>query len=205
MAITSITITQDNKVGNSNLMPVHSPLVFLADVAYDSVAPTVIYIDVIADGDVIDTFKAIPFADPLGTIRTFAFVANDVIKGLMNGFDDFSQLNETIVFVEDITKEVTIKFRDPDDELTSDSVDVVLIHGAEQFGEYPNLVDVYNNEDQIYLGGNGSVVYVYFYNEDEANVLTIDSPTVNTEFAQDYDDEIFTDYDDTPFEIDIAI
>ena len=159
------------------------------------------YVDILVDGEVIDTFKAIPFSDPLGTIRRFAFIGNDILNGLMNGFDDFQQLNETIVFVEDITKEITIKFRDKDNLLVQDSTDIVLAHGASQFGDYPNLVDIYNNEDAVYYGGNGQFVYVYFYNNDANNSITIDSPLFNEDFAQDYDDSIFQDYNDENFTI----
>ena len=205
MAITSINISQDNKVGDSNLCPIHSPLVFLADATYDSQEPSELYVDIISDGDVLETYKCIPFADLLANLRQFAFVANDVIKGLMSKFDDTAQLNDTLQYVEGITKLVTFKFYDPENETVFDEVVIDLVHGAAQFGENPNFVDIYNNEDQIYYSPDGQIVYVYFYNEDVSNVLTIDSPSANLEPAQDYDDEIFTDFDDTIFEIDIAL
>ncbi len=205
MAIDSITITQDNIVNGSNLVPVHSTLVFLAEVSYTGATPDLVYVDVIVDGEVEETFKAIPYSDPLGTIRTFAFVANDVVKSLIGVLDDFGQLLENLTFVEEITKLVTIKFYDPETPATSDSVEVDLIHGAGQFGENPNFEEIYNNDPSTYYGGDGQFMYVYFYNDDVANILTIDNPSANLVFAQDYDDDIFTDYDDTQFQIDIAI
>lgn len=203
--ITDITISQDNIYNGSNLVPVHSPLVFLADVTYTSQAPDIIYVDILVDGEVVDTFKPIPFADPLGTVRTFAFVASEVLKGIMAGFDDFAQLIDTFNYVDGITKLVTIKFYDPDAPATSDSVEVDLIHGAAQFGENPNLDGVYNNEDQVYVGPEGSFVYIYFYNDDVANVLTIGSPVTLFEIATDFDDVEFTDFDDVEFEIEIDV
>ena len=123
----------------------------------------------------------------------------------MNPFDDTLQLNETIQHVENITKLVTLKFYDPDNETIFDEVIIDLVHGAAQFGDNPNFVDIYNNKDQIYYGAEGGIVYIYFYNEDINNIITIDNPSANLEFAQDYDDEIFEDYDGTQFQIDIAL
>lgn len=207
MAITAINISQDNIVNGSFLCPVHSPLIFLADVTYTDQEPSILYVDVIdtSNDEVIETYKCIPFSDPLANLRQFAFVANDVIKGLMGLFDDFAQLNNSFQYADGATKLVKFKFYHSDDELIFDEVTIDLVHGAAQFGENPNFVDVFNNEDQIYYAPEGQFVYIYFYNDDVANALTIDSPIANLEFAQDYDDEIFTDYDDTPFEIDIAL
>lgn len=208
MAITNINISQDNKIGESNLCPVHSPLVFLVDVTYTDETPSLLYVDVIDENsDVLETFKCIPYDDPLSNVRKFAFVANDVIKGIMNGFDDELQLNNTLQYVDDITKLLTLKFYDPDDPDDSDTFDSVTIdfvHGASQFSENPNFESIYNNEDSIYYGPDGHIVYVYFYNEDVNNILTINNPSASLENAQDYDDEVFVDYDDTIFQIDIA-
>ena len=205
MAISSISIAQDNKVNGSDLLPVHSTLVFLADATFTGAYPLKLLVDVIFEGDVIDTFKAIPYRDLLANIRQFAFVANDVIKGLMGPFDDELQLNESLVYVNDITKTCTLKFYDPDNDLIFSETTVTFMHGAAQFGENPNLDTIFNNADGCYYGPEGGFVYVYFYNDDVNNVLTIDSPNVTLEFAQDFDDEIFTDYDDTPFEIDVPL
>lgn len=205
MAITDITISQDNIVNGSNLMPVHSTLVFLVDVTYTGVDPTNILVDIIHDSEVLETYKCIPFKDPLSNIRTFAFVANDVMKGLMGEFDDFAQLDETLEYVEGRTKLFTLKFYDPDDELVNDSVIIDLVHGAAQFGDDPNFDEIYNGADQIVYAPDGKWCYIYFYNEDINNVLTVGNPTATLELASDYDDVIFSDYDDEEFQIDVAI
>lgn len=204
MAIVSISISQSNVVEGSNLLPIHSPLVFLADVSYTGINPYVLYVDVIYNGEVLDTFKAIPYNDPFNGVRTFAFVANSVIKGLMGSFDDFLQLNNTLSYVENITKLVTIQFRDPANELTTAFIEVDLIHGAAQFGDYPNFADVYNNENKIYYGAKGSFVYAYFYNNDTDNIITVNSGTTTLEDAQDFNDDIFTDFNDVNFQIDVT-
>lgn len=205
MAINSITISQDNKVGASNLMPIHSTLVFLVDVEFTGSYPLKLFVDFIVDGNILDTFKAIPYKDILANTRQFAFVANDVVKGLMNDFSDTYQLNETIVHIQDITKTATLKFRDPDNELTFATIDVTFIHGAAQFGDNPNLDAIYNNDDSIYYGPDGGFVYMYFYNDDVNNILTIDSPTVRVVYAEDYDGAVFEDFNGNLFEIDVPI
>jgi hypothetical protein len=205
MAINSITISQDNKVNGSDLLPVHSTLVFLADVNYTGEYPLSILVDIIEDGDILETFRASVNTDLLANLRQFYFVANDVIKGLMGSFDDFAQLNDTLAYVNDITKTVTLKFRDPDNELTFDETTVTFVHGAAQFGENPNLDTIYNNEPSLYYGVEGGFVYVYFYNENESNALTIDSPISSLELAQDFDDAVFTDGNLVDFEIYTAV
>lgn len=205
MAIDSVTITQDNIVNGSNLLPVHSPLTFIADVAYTGDVPDILYVDVIKDEEVIETFRAIPYKDPLSTVRQFVFVANDVMKGLMGVFDDELQLTETLIYVNNITRGFTLKFYDPDNIETSDSVTVDFIHAATQFGEYPNLTDVFNNEFNTYLCPENSFCYVYFYNDDESNEITIGDASLQNSFALDYEDSVFTDFDDEPFTIDVPI
>lgn len=205
MPITDVTISQDNIINGSNLMPVHSPLSFLVDVTYTGLDPTILKVDLIHDSVVLETYNCIPWNDPLANVRTFLFKADDVMKGLMASFDDFAQLNETLEYVEGITKLFTLKFYDPDNDLINDSVVVDLVHGAAQFGDNPNFDKIFNNDDQIVYGPDGKWCYIYFYNDDINNVLTIGQPVARLDFAQDYDDEIFTDYNDTNFEIDIAV
>lgn len=206
MAITGITISQDNKVGNSDLLPVHSPLVFIADVSYSGATPSVIYVDVEVCGVVIETFKAIPYKDPLETLRQFCFVANDIIKGLMDSFDDTFQAMETLVHLPEITKTAKIIFYEPEKkDVMFDSVDVTFAHGAVQIGNNPNLTNIFNNSTNTYLGGFGNIVYVYFYNDDPANELTIGEPRIKEDYAQDFDDAIFDDYNDEHFTIDVSI
>jgi hypothetical protein len=205
MAITGVTINQNNFVGSSDLLPVHSTLVFLVDVNYSGAVPDVLLVDISDDSGVLATYRAIPYKDPLSTQRQFAFVANDVIKGLMGEFDDELQLNETLVYVEDITKTLDLKFYDPDNETTNDQVTATFIHGAAQFGENPNFDAIYNNETDTYLVPSGSFAYVYSYNESEGNTLTIGDANLQEVVAEDFNDDDFTDFNDEVFTIDVPL
>lgn len=203
MAITNINIAQDNVVNGSNLEPVHSTLTFIADVTYTGGTPEVIHVEIRDDTDtLLETYKAIPYKDPLPTIRQFVFVADGPVKSIMESFDDFFQLNESLIFVEDITKILKIRFVDPDTPATFDEVTIDFVHGAAQFGESPNLDTQFNNANDIYFAAENGIVYVYFYNDDPANDVAVDGPVLSEGNAQDYDDAIFTDYDDAIFTID---
>ena len=61
MSITTISISQDNKVDESNLMAVQSPLIFLIDVTYSGDPPDILYCDLQDEDSVLlNTFKCIP-------------------------------------------------------------------------------------------------------------------------------------------------
>lgn len=201
MAITNVTISQDNKVGDSNLIPIHSPVIFIADVTYTGLVPTVLLVEIYDTTGLLDTYRAIPYRDPLATVRQFVFTANTAIKGLMKNFDDFNQLNETLLPVPNITKEFTLKFVDPDNDLTFDEVLIDFLHGYNQFGENPNKDAQFNNDSDDYFAGLGQFVYVYFYNDDANNDVAIDGPILTEDDAADFDDTIFTDFDDEIFTI----
>ena len=206
MAITGVSISQNNIVSGSNLIPIHSPVIFIADVTYSGLLPNILNVQILDDTDtLLETYKAIPYRDPLATVRQFMFVAGEPIRSLMNGLEDFFQLDDTLEYVDDITKVIKLKFVDPDNELTFDEVTLDFAHATEQFGNNPNLVDQFNNEDDNYFAPDGGFVYVYFYNDDITNDVAIDGPLITEGNALDYDDSIFTDYDDSIFTIDTLI
>lgn len=201
--ITSVTISQDNIINGSNLLPIHSPLSFLIDAEYTGEYPTSLLVDILFNGDVIKTLRAIPFKDILGNTRQFVFVAND-LKAIMEPFNDILQDNESLASIGNITKEITVRAYSPDDDLIFDEVAVVLIHGAAQFGENPNFDQIFNGQSSTYYGADGEIVYIYVYNESEDNEITVDDPNPDFVIVSDYDDEDFADYDDELFEIQIA-
>lgn len=205
MAIISVDISQDNKVGSSNLVPIHSPVIFIADVTYSGVTPDVLNVEISDETGLLDTYRAIPYNDTLATVRQFVFISNTAIKGLMDNFEDFHQLNETFLPVPDITKEFTLKFVDPDNALIFDEVLINFLHGFNQFGDNPNKDAQYNNDEDIYFAGQDRFVYVYFYNDNASNNVVIDGPILVEGNALDFDDADFTDFDDSIFTIETLI
>jgi len=173
MAITDISI-QDYKVGDSDLLAVHSPLTFLIDVTYSGVIPDILYCDVYDEDSVLlVTLKCIPYQDLTPTERRFIFIADSIIRGYMNEFDDFVQTENSFVHVPDITKIFELKFRDPDAGVSDEPAIFTAIQSAREFGENPNLTEIFNNEPQDYIAAKDEPAYVYFYNDNTTNILTI--------------------------------
>ena len=202
MAVTSIGIAQGNTEIGCSLLAVSNPLVFLVDVHYSGTAPDVLAVDVLdSDTNVLGTFHAIPYSDnTISSVRQFAFIANDILKAYMDGMDDFESYPLSLEFVENITKEFTIRFYDipiGDAEPIETTIDVVACHAARQFGEKPCMESICRNDDETYYAGVGMPVYVYFYNGDEGNSLTIDSGTVSDLALLDYDDIALLDSDNS--------
>ncbi len=120
----------------------------------------------------------------------------------MSEFEDFVQLSDTLESVANITKQFNFRFVDVDNSTIFAETGLLdIVHGASQFGEYPNLDKQFNNEADTYYCKINSIVYVYFYNDDTSNDLTINGGFITESFAQDYNDDIFTDFDDENFTI----
>ena len=203
MPINTLTISQDNKAGGSNLMSIHNPLAFVCDAFYSGQAPSFIFVDVLIDGVSVALFRAIPYKDLTGTLRQFIFQAADLIRGVMFSgvpFDDIPQAAGTFEFVENLTKEITIKFSDPDGVASDVTTDVVVCSAASQWGDASgaNLTDLFNNTTKIYYVAKGGRGYVYFYNDDESNIISINAP-LETNYAIDSNNDIFTDSNNDRF------
>ena len=202
MSITGISINQDNFTNGSNLVTVHNPLSFIIDCTYTGTAPDYCLVNV-KDKDAVQLgqFRCVFESDPIPTVRRFIFYADEIFRGFMGGFDDFAQGGFSLEYCEDITKQFTLDFL-----LTSLavglSIDVDAIHASQQFGRYPNLDNIYNNEPKTYEAYEDKPVYVYFYNGDETNIITITEYQVDTS-ATDSDDVDFTDSDGVVFNITI--
>lgn len=180
MAITTITIIQDNIIGASNLLGVHCQIAFVAEAAWSGTAPEYLSVK-ISDkaGTLLDTYKSIPYADVGINTRRFLFIGDNLLKWFLPPFDDYLQPAETLIKLPYLEKELIIRFEDPDSGGTRfDEVLLTFAHAARQFGESVNMESLYNNETLTYYAPNDSFVYVYFYNESEANILSINPAIV---------------------------
>ncbi len=173
MPVTSLNITQDNIIEGSKVMPVHSPLVFICNAIYTDDPPSNILVDIIKEGTTLATYNAIYLDDIAIGERRFVFKANRVVTGEMLPFDDTFQVLNSVVNLDNIIEPFQITFRDLEGVATEVTVDCDFIHGASQFGQEPNFVDISNNEDEVIYCPSGQLAYVYFYNDDENNVITV--------------------------------
>lgn len=206
MAITSITIIQDNKIGDSDLLAVHSPLSFIVEVKYTTTTPEELGCDVLISGILQDSYRMIPLRDLSPTTRQFIFMADQILRSKMQGFDDFTQLNETLLPVSDITQEFELLFYDIDVPATNETLTFTACHAARQFDDVngANMLDIYNNESDTYVGYEGQPVYVYFYNDNPSANLSIGiDVSLVQENAVDFDDQEFTDFNDEVFTISV--
>lgn len=195
MAITDVTITQKNITDNVDLLSIHNPLVFIVDATYTGDIPEELNVKIYDEDDVLlNEFGCIPYSDTTG-VRQFAFVATDILKGYMGTFDDFKSAEKVLEYVDGITKIFKLVFYDPTD-LEEDEVTFVAMHAARQFGDTPYLSSIYNNDDETYYAAVGMPVYCYVYNNDEDNVLTVNSGEIITNVLLDYDDVALVDSDD---------
>ena len=181
MAITLIEISQDNKYNGSDLLPVHSQLVFLVNATWTTAAPDNLYVGIYDESDtLLDTYKCIPYSDILTNVRQFAFIASESVRSMMESFDDTLQAVDTLVHIPEMTKVLRFRFYDPDTPATYDEDTFTFVHGSSQFGERPNFHTVFNNDNDDYYGQEGHLVYVYFYNSDALNTLyVLGTPVVN--------------------------
>ena|SRR3990172_6607950 len=202
MSISAITIEQDNVIGGANLLAAQSPLSFIANVNYDGLTPDRVNVELRnINGDVLDTYAAIPYRDTLDTQRQFIFLADQPVRALLGTFDEFVQGLNTLQYVNGLTKQMYIRFVDLGNASVYGEVLIDFAHVAKQFGESPCLEALFNNETDVYFTEKNGFVYLYFYNDNEANEVGVDIPPVADNLALDFDDTIFADFDDTEFSI----
>lgn len=179
MAVTAVTVYQDNIIGSNNLVAVHSPLVFLIDVTYTGAVP-VLMCDITIDGvtPVSDdaTMKCVFHSDISPTVRRFMFRADSMLRAFMEDFEDFIQTSETVVEVLKVKQEFVLVFYDSGD-LFSDTVNIIAFHAKRQFGQTPAISEIYANEDILYIAGSDKPVYIYFFNDSDGAIRTITDGT----------------------------
>lgn len=207
MPINSLTIVQDNKVGASNLVSIHNPLSFVCEAFYSGQTPYWIYADILIEGEVVGTYKATAYKDVTGTLRQYILICDDLIRGLMfkdlmtvEPLKDFNQSAETLDYVENLTREVQVQFRDPNESCPPAVALIDACNSVSQYGNAngANMVEQYANQTDTYYCARGGVCYVYFYNDDVNNVLSING-LVETFYAIDANNDIFTDSNNDRF------
>ena len=186
-----IDIIQNNVTELTNLLSVHNPISFLANVIYVGQAPehvTVFLSD--ENNNELGTFSAIPYKDIDANTRQFIFIADKIIRSYLDEFYDYRSELNVIEFVPNITKFMNIWFID-DHTGTYDYCKFVACHASRQFGENQNMIGIeLNQEKTTYIAAVGEVVYVYYYSAREGDIISVDT---NYEYLLDFDGTPFTD------------
>lgn len=200
--ILNLTISQSNITAECNLLAVHNPIVFLVDAEYSTTIPEYILVDILDSEDtLIDTFRCIPYFDTSGVVRRFAFIADSIFRSLLGSFDDFVSQEKSLEYCEGLTRELSLRFYADEEGGQEVTISLVICHAARQFSQNPLLTDIFTNQDVTYYGGKNKPVYVYFYNDDVNNIISIGDGTVPPETKQyllDYADMILQDFDGNP-------
>ena len=186
-----IDIVQNNVTELTNLLSVHNPISFLANVTYVGQAPehiTVFLSD--ENNNELGTFSAIPYKDINANTRQFIFIADKIVRSYLNEFYDYRSELNVLEFVPNITKVMNIWFID-DYTGTYDFCKFVACHASRQFGENQNMIDIEKNQDKhTYIATVGEVVYCYYYSAREGDGISVDT---NYEYLLDFDDTPFID------------
>ncbi|MDH3381652.1 MAG: hypothetical protein OEL54_03035 [Flavobacteriaceae bacterium] len=180
------------------MLAVHNPIVFIVDVYYSGGKPTFLSVDLIdKEAVVLATFRAIEYNNNTdNSIVTYHFRADDVLKAYMLDFDDFHHAYNELVFVENITKQFTLKFYNGASFIETE---ITAIHAARQFGQDPCLIDIQNNENLLFHAAIGMPVYIYIYNNSDSNNISVNKVAGVDDYCLDFDDTVFLDYNDYLF------
>ena len=175
----AIRVIQDIKVDGFALLSVHNPLTFIVEVDYDGLTPDYCDVELLTDSVSLVKLKAIAYQDTAPKTRQFIFVADEIIRGWMPRFEDEVQAADTLIYIENMTREFTVVFTF--ENLTA-SIDFVACNASSQFGDIYGacLKDI--NDPKIYSAGKDGVVYLYIYNWDENNVISM-STDIDTGYA----------------------
>ena len=184
-----IRIIQDNKVDGWELLSVHNPLAFICEVDYDGTTPDSISVRLESESVIIFEGKAITFKDSAPKTRQYIFLADTFIRGQMPEYDDEVQGADTLIPIQNITKPFTIVFTY---ENITASTSFVACNASSQFGDEFGacLKDI--NLPKTYTAGENGVVYLYLYNWDENNVISMDT-NLQVAYITDSNGDVFTD------------
>jgi hypothetical protein len=196
MAVTGLTIYKDNIEGSINTMAVHSPLIFLIDLTYTEVAPDKMYCEILIGTTSVLTVRCIYASDVSSGTRRFKFVADEILRSLLPLFDDYVQSGQSFEIAKNLSQEFQLVFKDDLVNTHADSCFIDAVHAARQVGESACMTDICANASGIYIGAPNKPVYVYFYNKASGVI-----PPEPTDYALDYNGDIFTDYNGDRFTI----
>ena len=176
MPITNITITQDNFINGSNLLPVDNELFFLFDVTFTGDVPNEIGISLYENGIELIRQRAIPWEEiTLGSSRRFIYRADSAIRSFYDNssIDDFDQAVDTLVPASDSVKKITLRAFPVDNESLITELSFVAVRGCAQIGDYPNKQSVYDNSEMTYYVGKNEPVYTYYYSKTGGTTIEV--------------------------------
>jgi hypothetical protein len=178
MAITSVTIVQDNMVGGCDLLAVHSPLKFLAEVT-DSDSPYIFpdYLDV----EVTDLLTAITYTGykawqyyKLDDKARYIFNAEKILRAIMGDFSDVD--GDSIDYPNFLVRQFRVKFKYL---ALNDYVDFNAYTCARQVGQTECVTEVASNADDNIIAFANREFYMHFYSSGITGAIVFDNSVVD--------------------------
>ena len=178
-----LKIVQDNESTYDNntvtLFPLHSPITYIVECTYDSIETENIYVTIIKNGEVSDSFKPIKISHDIQSQKlTFLFAADGILRSLFKGFEDVVPTLKNPDFyytllMEDISDTVEIIFTNKDGTYNEKLIHS-FIHATAQLGDILGRGAIQINDHKDYIAPRDWYAYVYFYNNTEGVEIKID-------------------------------
>jgi hypothetical protein len=169
-----------------NLLSVHNPQAFIINTDTQR-----LHVNIYDKNDaLLDTFACIRYND-----NQFVFLCDDILSGYMGDIDDFESGANVIAYVSGMTKIFKLEFFDPENIADKAEVTFDTVQAAQQFGSTPSLDRIFYNDNDTYIAAVGMPMYAYFYNDSEANIITVNTAVLTEEALVDYDDILLLDSD----------
>jgi len=163
MAVTAVTITQDNTIGNNNYLAVHSPLVFLATAAVTGTAPDYLTVNIKEGATTLSTYRVIlGGGDYQYLFRAERALRQQMLFPLDDPDREIRVVYSTLLY--NHYRVLTLEFLDVD-STESDSVSLYLFNASRQSRDlFSNLQELYNNTlEEIYV--HQDLPYSVHYNK----------------------------------------
>jgi hypothetical protein len=198
--ITSLYISKDNLQPPCDCVGVHNPLVFFVTCEYNGELPESLLVNIFKDFEPTPTkqYRALPYDFPTANTIRYRFDGAAAIRSIMPDYGDEDQLiSDGWKAVGYANRPITLTFIDPV-TIKYALLQLFGVHAARQSGQTEAATEIYNNDNQTYIGYVGSDVYMYVWAE--AGAL-IQSGTLSEVVAEDYNGTDFEDYDGQLFTI----
>ena len=180
MAITSVTIQQDNIVDGCNLLAVHSPLRFTA-IVQDSDSPYSFpdYLDVEITNMFSSTtytgYKALQY-EIIDDKSNYIFHSEKILRSLMADFDDTDRDGDTIEYPPFMVRKFRITFKYLG---LSDYVDIYAYLASRQNGETEAMTEMFNNDDETVISFANREFYLHFFSAGITDAIVFDGSAVD--------------------------
>ena len=178
MAITSVTIVQDNIVGGCDLLAVHSPLKFLAEITDgDSPYSFPEYLDVevtdLLTATTYTGYKAWQYTKVSDKAR-YIFNSEKILRAIMGDFSDVD--GDTVDYTNFLVRQFRVKFKYL---ALNDYVDFNAYACSRQVGQTECVTEIADSQDENIIAFKDREFYLHFYSSGITGAIVFDDSVVD--------------------------